>query len=135
MDIKKEVIRVEQEMVNFLNELKGKDLRFKLNLIITMFTNQFEKLGLEKPPFDYKNNREALELAVVFTEMSHCLYFEEDLTMSARIKDLKWSPLYNYLADIKVKHFMQEICGENGIEVIDIVANGFVVRVKEEELN
>ena len=30
---------------------------------------------------------------------------------------------------------MQEICEENGIEVIDIVENGFVVRVKEEELN
>lgn len=135
MDIKKEVIRIEQEMVNFLNELKGKDLRFKLNLIITMFTNQFEKLGLEKPQFDYKNNREALELAVVFTEMSHCLYFKEDLTMSARVKDLEWSPLYNYLADIKVKHFMQEICKENGIEVIDIVENGFIVRIKEEEPN
>lgn len=130
MDIKKEVIRLEQEMVDFLNELKGKDLNFKIFLIIEVFKKQFKEFGFEEPPFEYKNLRENLELSIVYTEMAHCLYFKENLTIDARVKDLEWSPLYNYLAEIKVKHFGKEIFEENGLEIVDINENGFLVRDK-----
>ena len=132
MNIKKELIRIEKELVENISKSEL-ILQSKLTVLYNYFENILNDFGFEKPPFTYKNDREFLELVVAMTEVNHCLLLKEKMSMEPRIQDLQWSPLYNYLAELKVKYFMQEICEENGMEIVDINEKGFLVRDKNKK--